>query len=391
MPNRGGLAAVRAGVASRRNSATIARKINGRRTVSPGRNAMNLARRRLLQLAGATVAAPAVMRTAWGQTPQVTLKLHHFLPPVSNAHGKLLVPWAKKVEADSGNRIKIDVYPSMQLGGTQPQLYDQARDGVVDIVWTLPGSTAGRFPAIEVFELPFVAAKLAVPNAKAVQEFYETTPFLKEEFKEVHPICVWAHDGGLIHTNRAVRTMEDLRGLKLRSPTRLAGDALKALGANGIPMPIPQLPESLAQRVLDGCVIPWEVVPAVKVHELLKFHTDIPGSPTLYTATFIIAMNKAKYQSLAPDLQQAIDKNSGLVAAVMAGQMWDDQAKVVEEMVRKRGNTVTSIAQDEKARWVKATEPVVDAWLKQAKERGLDSGKLLDTARSLVNKHAQQT
>ena len=352
---------------------------------------MNLARRRLLQLAGATVAAPAVMRTAWGQTPQVTLKLHHFLPPVSNAHGKLLVPWAKKVEADSGNRIKIDVYPSMQLGGTQPQLYDQARDGVVDIVWTLPGSTAGRFPAIEVFELPFVAAKLAVPNAKAVQEFYETTPFLKEEFKEVHPICVWAHDGGLIHTNRAVKTMEDLRGLKLRSPTRLAGDALKALGANGIPMPIPQLPESLAQRVLDGCVIPWEVVPAVKVHELLKFHTDIPGSPTLYTATFIIAMNKARYQSLAPDLQQAIDKNSGLVAAVMAGQMWDDQAKVVEEMVRKRGNTVTSIAQDEKARWVKATEPVVDAWLKQAKERGLDSGKLLDTARSLVNKHAQQT
>jgi TRAP-type C4-dicarboxylate transport system substrate-binding protein len=352
---------------------------------------MNLARRRLLQLAGATVAAPAVMRTAWGQTPQVTLKLHHFLPPVSNAHGKLLVPWAKKVEADSGNRIKIDLYPSMQLGGTPPQLYDQARDGVVDIVWTLPGSTAGRFPAIEVFELPFVAAKLAVPNAKAVQEFYETTPFLKEEFKEVHPICVWAHDGGLIHTNRAVKTMEDLRGLKLRSPTRLAGDALKALGANGIPMPIPQLPESLAQRVLDGCVIPWEVVPAVKVHELLKFHTDIPGSPTLYTATFIIAMNKAKYESLAPDLKQAIDKNSGLVAAAMAGQMWDDQAKVVEEMVRKRGNTVTSIAQDEKARWVKATEPVVDAWLKQAKERGLDSSKLLDTARSLVNKHAQQT
>lgn len=351
---------------------------------------MKLARRRLLQLAGAAVAAPAVARTAWGQTPQVTLKLHHFLPPVSNGHSKLLVPWARQVEADSGNRIKIDVYPSMQLGGTQPQLYDQARDGVVDIVWTLPGSTAGRFPVMEVFELPFVAAKLAVPNAKAVQEFYETTPYLKEEFKEVHPICVWAHDGGLIHTNRQVKTMEDLKGLKLRSPTRLAGDALKALGANGIPMPIPQLAESLAQRVLDGCVIPWEVVPAVKVHELLKFHTDIPGSPTLYTATFIIAMNKARYESLPPDLKQAIDKNSGQVAAVMAGRMWDDQAKVVEELVRKRGNTVTVIAEEEKARWIKTTEPVVEGWVKQTKERGLDGGKLLETARALVKKHAQQ-
>jgi len=349
---------------------------------------MKLARRQFLHFAGAAVAAPAVARVAWGQTPQVTLKLHHFLPPVSNGHAKLLVPWAKKVEAESGNRIKIDVYPSMQLGGTQPQLYDQARDGVVDIVWTLPGSTAGRFPSIEVFELPFVAAKLGVPNAKAVQEFYEAG-LLKDEFKEVHPICLWAHDGGLIHTNRPIKTMEDLKGLKLRSPTRLAGDALKALGANGIPMPIPQLSESLAQRVLDGCVIPWEVVPAVKVQELLKFHTDIPGSPTLYTATFIIAMNKAKYESLPAGLKKVIDDNSGQFAATLAGQMWDDQAKVVEEIVRKRGNTITVITAEEKARWVKATEPVIEAWIKQAKERGLDGTKLLETARALVAKYAK--
>ena len=85
---------------------------------------MTLARRHLLKLAAAAVAAPAVPRVAWGQA-QVTLKLHHFLPPVSNGHSKLLAPWARKVEADSGNRIKIDIFPSMQLGGTQPQLYDK--------------------------------------------------------------------------------------------------------------------------------------------------------------------------------------------------------------------------------------------------------------------------
>jgi TRAP-type C4-dicarboxylate transport system substrate-binding protein len=348
---------------------------------------MKFNRRHFVGLMGGVVAAPAVARIAWGQTAEVTLKLHHFLPPISNGHSKLLVPWAKKVEAASNGRIKIDVYPSMQLGGTQPQLYDQARDGVVDLVWTLPGSSPGRFPAMEVFELPFIAAQKGVPNAKAVQEFYETTPFLKAEFKEVHPICVWAHDGGLIHTNKAIKTMDDLRGLKLRSPTRLAGDALKALGANGIPMPIPQLPESLAQRVLDGCVIPWEVVPAVKVQELCKFHTEIPGSPTLYSATFVIAMNKAKYESLKPDLREAIDQNSGQVAAVMAGQMWDDQATVVEALVRKRGNTITTISEEEKAKWVKATEPVIDTWIKQAKDRGLEGDKLVEAARGLVKKH----
>jgi TRAP-type C4-dicarboxylate transport system permease small subunit len=107
--------------------------------------------------------------------------------------------------------------------------------------------------------------------------------------------------------------MEDLKGLKLRFPTRLAGEALKALGANAIGMPIPQVPESLAQRVIDGAVIPWEVVPAVKVQELVKFHTEIPGSPTLYTATFILAMNRVKYDGLPADLKAVIDKNSGQV------------------------------------------------------------------------------
>jgi TRAP-type C4-dicarboxylate transport system substrate-binding protein len=343
---------------------------------------MTLARRHFLGLAGGAVAAPWVARLARGQAAQVTLKLHHFLPPVSNAHAKFLVPWAKKVEADSGGRIKINIFPSMQLGGTPPQLYDQARDGVADITWTLPGSTPGRFPGIEVFELPFVAAKKATPNAHAVQAFYEA--HLRDEFKEVHPLCLWAHDGGLIHANKQIKVMEDLRGLKLRSPTRLAGDALKALGANGIPMPIPQLPESLAQRVLDGCVIPWEVVPAVKVHELLKYHTDIPGTPTLYTATFVLAMNKPKYESMPADLRKILDANSGQVIAALAGHMWDTQAEVVEAMVRKRGNVITQITPEEAARWRKATEPVVEAWLKQSKERGLDGGKLLEAARALV-------
>ena len=136
-------------------------------------------------------------------------------------------------------------------------------------------------------------------------------------------LAFWAHDHGLIHANKQVKTQDDLKGLKLRFPTRLAGEALKALGATAIGMPIPQVPESLAQRVIDGCVVPWEVVPAIKVHELVKFHTEIPGSPTLYTATFFLAMNKAKYDGLPADLKAVIDKHSGMAVAELAGNMWD--------------------------------------------------------------------
>ncbi|NWG26411.1 MAG: TRAP transporter substrate-binding protein [Pseudorhodoplanes sp.] len=346
---------------------------------------MTFDRRKFLSVAGAAIAAPAVSRVAFGQTPQVTLKMHHFLPPVSNGHAKFLAPWAKKVEADSGGRIKIDIFPAMQLGGTPPQLFDQARDGVADIVWTLPGNTPGRFPIIETFELPFVPAKRALANSKALQEFSQTN--LKDEFREVHPICFWAHDHGLVHANKQVKTMDDLKGLKIRFPTRLAGEALKTLGANAIGMPIPQVPEALAQRAIDGCVVPWEVVPAIKVQELVKFHTEIPGSPTLYTTTFILAMNKPKYESLPADLKNILDANSGQVAAAMAGAVWDEQAVVVSDMVKKRGNTITVLDEGEAARWRKTTEPVVEAWIKSMKDKGQDGGKLLETARGLIAKY----
>jgi TRAP-type C4-dicarboxylate transport system substrate-binding protein len=346
---------------------------------------MKTTRRHFLSLAGGALAAPALLREGYAQSPQVTLRMHHFLPPVSNGHAKFLAPWAQKVQQESGGRIKIDIFPAMQLGGSPPQLFDQARDGVVDLVWTLPGNTPGRFPITETFELPFVPHRKAVVNSRAFQEFAEAS--MQDEFKDVHPICFWAHDHGLIHSTKPVKTMEDLSGLKLRFPTRLAGEALRALGATAIGMPIPQVPESLAQRVIDGTVIPWEVVPSIKVHELVKNHTEIPGSPTLYTATFILAMNKAKYEGLPADLKQVIDAHSGMVAATMAGKVWDEQADVVSAMVKGRGNTFITITEDEKARWQKATHPVVENWIKTVKERGSDGQKLLDAARAALKKH----
>jgi TRAP-type C4-dicarboxylate transport system substrate-binding protein len=351
----------------------------------PGEGPMSFDRRHFLTLAGGAVAAPAVLRATRANAQEVTLKMHHFLPPVANGHSKFLKPWADKVAAESNGRIKIDIFPSMQLGGTPPQLYDQARDGVADLVWTLPGTTPGRFTGIEAIELPFVANKRALVNSLALTDYAEEN--LKDEFKDVKPICFWAHDHGLIHANKQVKTMEDLKGLKLRFPTRLAGEALRALGANAIGMPIPQVPESLAQRVIDGCVIPWEVVPSIKVQELVKFHTEIPGSPTFYVATFILAMNRAKYDSLAPDLKAVIDKNSGAAAAAMAGKVWDEQAIVVSEMVRKRGNTITVLDEAEAARWRKTTEPVIEGWLKTAKDKGLDGDKLLASMRAALAKH----
>jgi TRAP-type transport system periplasmic protein len=347
---------------------------------------MTLSRRRFLTTATLAVTAPAVMRVTRANAQEVTLKMHHFLPPVSNGHAKFLRPWADKVQTESGGRIKIDIFPSMQLGGTPPQLFDQARDGIADLIWTLPGNTPGRFPGIEAFELPFTAHKKAIVNSKALMEYADAN--LKDEFKDVRPICFWAHDHGLIHSTKLIRNLDDLKGVKLRFPTRLAGEALKALGVNAIGMPIPQVPEAMAQKVIDGAVIPWEVVPALKMQELVKYHLEIPASPTLYTATFVLAMNNAKYAALPADLQAVIDRNSGQAAAEMAGKVWDEQAIAVSAMVRARGNTITVLEDAEAAKWRQLTAPVIDAWVKTVTERGLNGTKLLESARAALAKHA---
>jgi TRAP-type C4-dicarboxylate transport system substrate-binding protein len=181
--------------------------------------------------------------------------------------------------------------------------------------------------------------------------------------------------------------MEDMTGVKLRNPTRLAGEALKALGAVSVGMPIPQVPESLAQGVIDGAVVPWEVVPAVKVHELVTNHTEITGTPTLYVASFFLAMNKGTYEGMPEDLRAVLDANSGMAFAQRAGEMWDTQAVNVRQMVANRGNTIIQLAEEEKARWIEATQPVHDAWIAEMEGRGIDGAALIREVRALIAKY----
>jgi TRAP-type C4-dicarboxylate transport system substrate-binding protein len=135
-------------------------------------------------------------------------------------------------------------------------------------------------------------------------------------------LALQVHGPGIIHTaNKPINTVADLRGLKVRGPTRQVTKLLASLGATPVGMPLPQIPDALSKGTIEGCVIPWEVVPSVKVHELTKFHSEFPANmPALYTTTFVMAMNKAKYEGLAPDLKKVIDANSGMATSRLAGQ-----------------------------------------------------------------------
>jgi TRAP-type transport system periplasmic protein len=348
---------------------------------------MRLARRTFLASTVASVAAPAVMRAAFADAPQFTFKLHHAMSAVSSAHDRFLAPWARKVEADSAGRIRIDLFPSMQLGGQPAQLFDQARDGFADIVWTMPSATPGRFPKTELFELPFVPARRALVNSKALDDYARTS--LADEYREVHPICFSCSDASVLHTNRPVHIIDDVRGMKLHVQTRLAGEAVRLLGAQPVPMPASQLPAAVTQHVIDGCLDPWDLVPGLKLNDQLKAHTDFEGS-ALSTTAFVLAMNKPTYDRLPRDVKAVIDSNAGLPAAAMAGAMWDLSAAAAADMVSLSGDTLTTLLPEAVARWRKATEPLVEAWLKHMKEHKIDGAKLMASAQAALARHANE-
>jgi len=316
----------------------------------------------------------------------ITLKVQHFLGPQSTVQHLHLEPWCAKIAKASNMRLKCQIYPAMQLGGTPPQLFDQVKDGVVDIVSTVPTYQAGRFLKSEVFELPFMA-KTAKGGSRALWEYIQK--YSLDEFKGVKILVAHIHDGSELHFARKnVATLEDLKGLKIRAPTRIGTRVLAALGAVPVQMPAPQVTESLSKGVIDGASLPWEVVPVLKAQEVTKFHTETgPGRPKMTNTIFVVAMNEAKYNSLPPDLRKVIDANSGADASAWAGEVWDGTIAPGRKTATDRGNTITVLSETEYRRWEKATASVDDEWVNDVSAKGADGKKLLEAAKALLNQY----
>lgn len=328
--------------------------------------------------------AVATLTAAGGvQAADVTLRIHHFLSAEAPMHTEVLVPWEKAVEEQSGGRIDVQIYPSMQLGGKPPQLFDQARDGIVDISWTLLGYTPGRFPIAEVFELPFMSGT-ATQTTAALQQFQ--AKYLADEIGQVHPLLLHAPAGYKFHmTTGPINTLEDLRGKKIRAPSRAMTDALNALGATAVGMPVPEVAQALTTGVIDGAQIPWEVVGSLRVEEITNAHTEIgTENGGMSTAVMALVMNKAKYEGLPDDLKKVIDDNSGAGLALLAGEAFDRVEAEERQKFLEAGAQINVIPADQLGPWREAAQPVLDAWVAAMDAKGLDGQAMLDDARAMM-------
>ena len=333
-------------------------------------------------LAAAAVAAPV-------KAQEVTLKLHTFLPPVSNPVKTFLIPWSERVAKASNGRLKVQGYWAMQLGGKAPQLLDQVRDGVVDIGWTLPGFTPGRMPRVEPFELPFVH-KDALSSTLALLDFQEKY-LLTTDLKDFHPLLLHVQQGFLFQTKEPVLKMEDLKGMKIRAASRAGVWLLEALGANGVGLPLNEIPPALSKGVIDGVLLPYEIAPAVKTQDLVSNFSELAGpQPRLGTSVFSFLMNKDSYAKLPPDLKKVIDDNSGRNIAQWAGENWIaievPGKKVVASKPKNKFHTI-SLAEAEKMK--KAAQPVFDRYYAEMKKIGVDGEAMVADARAMIDKYSK--
>jgi TRAP-type C4-dicarboxylate transport system substrate-binding protein len=318
---------------------------------------------------------------------QETLRMHHFVPPKAPPSSRFMMPWAERVAKSSGGKIKIDLYPAMQLGGTPPQLGDQVRDGVVDLTFTLPGYTADRYPRTEVFEVPFLHTH-AGATAQALQDYQEK--YLQEEYSQFKVILLYTHDGALLSASKPVMSLADFKGLKVRTANRGGGVFLRGVGATPVGSPVTEIQTMLTKGVIDGVLLPYEIMPAFKIHELVHNHITLAGNqPRFGTSVFSVLMNKKRYDAMSPDLKKAIDDNSGRHIAKWAGETWEEVEKPGMDMAQKAGNKFMSIPAGEVTKIRAAVQPEIDKFLAELSKPGFDAKAAYADAQKMVAKYTK--
>ena len=330
-------------------------------------------------VAAAGLAAPV-------RAAEETITVHHFISPKAPAHKSFIEPWARRVEEQSNGRIEVKIFPAMSMGGKPPELYRQVRDGAADVVWTVIGYTPGVFPRSEVFELPTVHQGSARATNLAIQENFA---LLADDFKDLKPILVHAHAGNALHLREtAVRSVGDVKDMKLRTPSRTGAWMIESWNAEPVGMPLPALPQALSKGAVDGALIPFEVVLPFKLQELTKYSVEGEKGGRFGTAVFLFAMNKDRYESLPDDLKAVIDANSGGALATEIGELWDGIEAPGKAAQEKSGGEVIKLDAATLESFDKLGEGVVARWVDDANKNGLDGQALVDAARASVVKHS---
>lgn len=317
--------------------------------------------------ASATSGLP--LGTAWAKEE---LKLHSFVPPTHIIWAHVLVPWAQEVAKLSKDELTLRLFPAMQLGGRPPDLYRQVLQGISDMTFTLPGYTSADFPMMALTELPGTADSADDGTKKLWAHFDK---FLARDYKGTKVLMLWNSDTASIMSRaKPIRTLEDFKGMRIRTPSAAQSSQLEALGAIPIDMPVTQIYNNLDRGVIDASMIPMSAALDFKLIEVAKYFTiDAP----LGRSPFLVAMNANRYQKLPANLKRVIDDTTGLRLSLKGAAEYDQQSKDGVAAAKKDREVIT-LSPAERKRWMEAFKPMIRSKVEEGEKAGLPARALVD-------------
>lgn len=300
------------------------------------------------------------------------LRLSTFVPPVHVIYREIITPWADEVAKATNGEVKVTLYPSMQLGGKPPELYRQSVQGAVDLVFTLPGYTSTAFPRVQMIELP----GLKPDGVAATHMMWDLLdPYLLPDFEGTKVIALWgAEDAGWMSRTGAFRTLDDVKGKRMRAASAPQAKQLEVMGAVPIAMPITQVYQSLERGVVDGAMLPFSTIVDFRLGEVAKGIT-VTG-PLFGRSSFLIAMNKKKYDSLPAAGRAAIDKLSGRSLSLKATDVYLKRSETGIESVKGKAELYELPAAEQK-RIAEVLKPIIAEWIKENEAKGIPAREML--------------
>jgi TRAP-type C4-dicarboxylate transport system substrate-binding protein len=315
----------------------------------------------------------------------IELKLAYFVGD-QHAMSQWLIKWANNLEKDSGGRITVKRFPGSQMGPVQ-QHYDFVRTGQADVAWFLHGATPGRFPLTELVQVPYLVGSAEI-GTKVLNDPELRSKYLDAEHKGVKVLLLLTHQPGNVHTTKKpIRTVEDMKGLRIRFASPTIRDFIAALGGTPVGVLPTEQVEQLQKGTIDSVFIDYGGAGiAFKMGGVLKYSTEMYS----YVSSFGVAMNPDFWNRLTPDLQGIVTKSmTGVEKEV--GEAWDGLDVPGKKAIMDGGGEAIRLSPEENARFRKIGAEVAEARVKELESKGMPARAIYDRMKSLAEEHAKSS
>jgi TRAP-type C4-dicarboxylate transport system substrate-binding protein len=315
----------------------------------------------------------------------IELKLAYFVGD-QHAMSQWLIKWANNLEKDSGGRITVKRFPGSQMGPVQ-QHYDFVRTGQADVAWFLHGATPGRFPLTELVQVPYLVGSAEI-GTKVLNDSELRSKYLDAEHKGLKVLLLLTHQPGNVHTTKKpIRTVEDMKGLRIRFASPTIRDFIAALGGTPVGVLPTEQVEQLQKGTIDGVFIDYGGAGiAFKMGGVLKYSTEMYS----YVSSFGVAMNPDFWNRLSPDLQGMVTKSmTGVEKEV--GEAWDGLDVPGKKAIMDGGGEAIRLSPEENARFRKIGADVAEARVKELESKGMPARAIYDRMKSMAEEHSKSS